>query len=75
MILQVYDLPWYYLPPKQRKLVYVLLCQVQRPIKFRAFNGVYSVDLTTVPQILNKAYSYINLLRRSINTGHYSFQN
>ena len=61
IIYQVYNLPWFYLSPSQRKTVYIFLTYVQRPIAFKAFK-IYPINLTTIPAVLRFAYSYIHVL-------------
>lgn len=62
----VYSTPWYYLQPEDRKTIYLFLCHVQKPTRYFAF-GVYPVTMATFPRVMNVVYSYINLLRTSLN--------
>lgn len=63
IIERFYDLPWYNLPPKQRRLYLTILCQVQQPVTFTAFK-VFIVNLSMFPRLLNAAYSYLNVIRQ-----------
>ncbi len=57
---EMYSYPWYYLPPKYRKTVFIHMSLLQKPIKIQAF-GIFPVSLKMFPDILNFVKTYIQI--------------
>jgi hypothetical protein len=62
----IYNIAWYQIPPRQRKLFLILLHQVQQPITFKAMK-IFPVNLESFPPVIKASYSYFNVLQRIFN--------
>lgn len=63
---EIYSLPWYNMSLNYRKLVYIFLCQVHKPLKFYSFK-TNKVGLDSFVQAWKVMYSFINILRVTLH--------
>lgn len=61
----IYDLPWYHFSEKNKKTLLIILTFTMDPMKLMLGNFAI-MNLETYQTVLNAAYSYFTILRRSI---------
>ena len=59
-----YQLPWYYLTPKQRKIFLIFMHRLQsHPINLFTIK-IYSLNMRSFPQVLKAYYTYANFIHQ-----------
>ena len=61
----VYNTPWYYLPPKTRKLIHLFQTEVLLNEKVFYVVKVYPIVMALLPRILHSVYSFANILSKT----------
>ncbi|XP_072930312.1 uncharacterized protein [Epargyreus clarus] len=62
LIHSVYALPWQYMSVENQRIVYFMLCRVQKPVQIVAF-GLVGVGVQTMANILKTTFSYYTFLQ------------